>query len=238
MKVEELIAYAFKKVGFVFSEENLRAAYEAEALYYLNEEISSLNRSGNTCAYFTEVDFTMVPAQQDYTFGLTESDVTTEPFTEVEFVHILWDGVNYSLSPETRKLRLGSTTFPQPYDAIPGEVLVKRNLTQAILSFYQIPNLALPCKVYGKQEISKFVQYQDITNVPEYYLKYLLYVCAKEIAGQYVGTTWTDVDEMSLEKARNDVFSAPELDVGIINTPALLNSTNNAIGLASIYGSI
>lgn len=236
MKVEELISYAFKKIGFVFSEENLLASLYEEALFYLNEEISMLNRSGATCAFFTETEFTINAGQQDYTFGLIGSDITTEPFTEIEYVRMQWQGTWYSIAPETRKMRLGSITYPHPYNTIPCEVLFKKNLTQAILSFYQIPNIELPSIVYGKQEISKFVKYQNITNVPAYYLKYLRYACAKQISAQYTATTWTDIDEMELKQAKKDVFSAPEVNVDIINSPLLLDSSSNAIGLASIYG--
>lgn len=238
MKVEELILRGFEKIGYVFSEENLRAARYTEAFYYLNEEISALNRSGGCAPWYTSVNFTFTPGQGDYTFGLTASDVTTQPFTEVEYVRMLWQGVYYSIAPETRKLRLGSTTYPQPYDVIPVEVLFERNNTQATLSFYQIPNIAIPVIVYAKQELAQFVQYQDITNVPAYYLKYLRYSLAKELAAVYTGTTWTDVDEATLNQARRDVFSAPEVNVDIINTPELLGHTSNAVGLASIYGSM
>lgn len=238
MKVEELILYAFNKIGFVFSEETLRAAKYAEALFYLNEEVSALNRSGGTCAFYTEVPFTFVSGQQDYTFGLADSDVITEPFTEVEYVQILWNGIYYSIAPETRKQRLAGITYPQPYEAIPWEVLFKRNRLQAILSFYQIPALELPAIVYGKQEIPKFVPLMDITNLPEYYLYYMRLKCAKKLAAQYTGNTWTDDDEIELGRARNDVFSAPEVNVDIINSPLLLDNSSDAVGLAAIYGGV
>ncbi len=238
MKVEQLLSMSFSKIGYVFSEETLRASKYQEALYYLNEEISALNRSGGTCAYFTSVTFNFVSGQQDYTFGLTDSDVTTEPFTEVEYVRMLWNGIYYSISPETRKQRLAGVTYPQSTQAIPWEVLFNRNLTQAILSFYQIPAIEIPVTVFGKQEITQFVPLMDITNIPAYYLKYMRLKLAKQLASQYISTTWTDMDEMELKQAANDVFSAPEVNVDIINSPMLVEQGGNATNLAAIYGSV
>lgn len=240
MKVEELILYAFKKIGYVFSEENLRAALYAEALFYLNEEISTLNRSGVYIPYFSEVSFDFVSGQADYTIGPagTNSDVTANAFVEINYVQVLWEQILYSITISTRKHRYNAVLYPQPTDAIPAEVLFRRNNTQAILSFYQPPQLELPVTVKGKQELSSFQQYQDITNIPAYFLKYFRLCCSKQLAAQYIGTTWTDVDEMELTKITAAVFSASEVNVDIISSPQLLECGSAATDpLASIYGS-
>lgn len=238
MKTEQLIQYAFKKIGFVQSEENMQGERYDEALFYLNEEISTLNRSGVYVPYFSEVTFNFVAGQAQYTIGLTSSDVTASPFIELNYVNVLWESAYYNVTISTRKFRYDNITYPQPLDGVPGEVLFTRNRTQAILNFYQPPNLVLPCTVYGKQELTQFVSFQDITNVPAYLLKYFRLSCAKQLAGEYIGSVWTDVDEIELTEIKKAVFAADEVNVDIINGPELLNNDSMGDPLSSIYGSI
>lgn len=237
MKVEQLISYAFKKIGFVFSEENLKDEKYAEALYYLNEELSTLSRAGVLIPNFTEVNFNFIAGKSDYSIGLENSDIIAEPFSDLDYVNVVWNNVIRNIPIVTRKQRFLGISSTLPISGIPWQVLFKRNNFQSILSFMQPPGLALQVNVHGKQSLTKFMKYQDITNIPEWCLKYFRLACAKQLASQYVGLSWTDTDEMEFQALKKDITAANDVDMDIINSNSLLWSNGWArSGYPGIYG--
>lgn len=237
MKVEELISYAFKKIGFVFAEENLKNEKYAEALYYLNEELSTLSAAGVLIPNFTKVSFNFVSGKSDYSIGLTNSDVIAEPFNDIDYVNVVWDNVIRDIPVVTRKARYLGISSTQGVSSPPWQVLFLRNNFQSILSFMQPPDTAMLVNVYGKQNLTKFAKYQEITNIPEWYLKYFRLACAKQLASQYVGLSWTDVDESEFLNLKKQITSANDIDMDIINSNALLwNDGFSRAGYPGIYG--
>lgn len=236
--VNELIREAFKTLNLIEVNANLSAAEQNEGLFYLNEEVATLNGNGIAIPYFSEVQYNTVVGQGSYTIGPagTNSDVTANRFVEVETVAITISDVMIPLPIDSRFEAFETGRLVQNVTpGIPSEVWVTYTNTQSVLHLYLPPDDEYEITVRGKQELSYFEANTNITSIPDYMRKYFRYALAKELSMSYPSAVWTPQLEGQYQKLLSNIKANNEIDIAIRPTCAFLGSSGSGYYLTPIF---
>lgn len=232
----QLILEAYKTIALITSNETLTSEQQARGLYLLNEEIARLNQSGNSISFYSELDFNLVAGKPSYSIGPAGSDVVANPFTEVEFVSLIYSNVISPLKIITRFEAFSVGRLANTSPCIPDQVWVTHNNTQTILNFYLPPDQPYQVQVRGKEQLSEFALFQNISNVPKTALKYFRYALASELANEYPALVWTPKHQSTLDELYAELTGASEIDLAIRPSPAFTANGNSGGVLTRIYG--
>jgi len=125
------------------------------------------------------------------------------------------DGVTYPLIDESRNDFLAAWKY-EPLQGLPRFIIVFPDTDVVRLRLYPRPSQVYNFNIRGKFQLSELTANDTMDSVPQYYLRYLLFASAKDIA-MYKGRAdaWTDKLELMLDKATDDMVSASETNTAI-----------------------
>jgi len=174
----ELIVKAYYLSGIVSRKfQTVTGDQLTDGLSLLNEALATEGIDGQLIPYYQEYTFTAVPGQEVYFIpGLIEPETLTFNIGDVR----------YSMQYRQRRKYFG-TSRADNIRSLPYEWHIERKLNGADLYMFFLPNVDYPLKLWGKFKLD------DITDLCEdlllkydrYFIKYLTYALAREIADEW-----------------------------------------------------
>lgn len=147
-----------------------------DGLNMLNALLSLKSANTNLIPYYSEYQFTAVVGQEVYFIpNLVMCETFTFNIGELRFCTY----------PVARRQYQGSSRVDN-IESLPYNYNIERCLGGANLSMYFLPEMAYPCKVWGKFGFDSVTLNEDLSTVYElYYIDYLRYRLAQRICSEY-----------------------------------------------------
>jgi len=221
----QLIDSAYKFV--VNSEEldTLSPKQESQGLILLNQLLDFKTAEISQIPYYQPYNFTAVVGQEEYFIPLLVYPST---------ITFTLGTVRYEIDIIQRKQYKGWGRANN-ITTLPSQAYFQRTLNGTNLFLYPLPNLAYPFEIEGKFGFSSVTIDEELTAFEGFYLRYLKYALAEDIADEYQ-ISLTPSQERKLrhmERMIRDV-SPPDLSLDIMqvlgNGPFSLNYGDVNIG--------
>ena len=125
------------------------------------------------------------------------------------------DGVDYPLIDESRGVFFGSYKF-NPQSGLPRFVIVTNDLNLTTMQFYPSASQQYNVFVYGKFELPALTENSDMSGLPLYYIRYLRFALARDLA-YYKGrsSAWDQKLESMFQEAKDEMESVSTMDLVI-----------------------
>lgn len=156
------------------------------ALKRLNKLISYYSGSGIMTTIAKEVVVTLGIGQSNITFGsplyVPLPDVTTEGrLSDAQNIWLLLQGVTYPLIIQSRNEFLSSFKF-DPQLGLPRFAIIYNQTDLTTLRIFPGPSQVFELHIYGKFEPAALDENSTMTSFPEYFLRYLNFALARDLA--------------------------------------------------------
>lgn len=197
-------------------------------LEVLNQLLQSYAATGLLITIADTVSCALSIGQQEVVCG--PADYTPTPdiihgrLANLNNAWLLLSGVTYPLIYDSKNEFLAAWKY-DPLQGLPRFVIMFQEREVTRLRIYPAPSQFFEFFARGKFQIPELTANSDMGDVPQYYLRYLLFASAKDIA-MYKGRAdaWTDKLEMMLVQARDIMEAASEINVEITgDKESLLN---------------
>ena len=196
----------------------------------LNQLLQSYASTGLLLTIAQTVSVPVAIGQEEVVCGpasfVPTPDITTGRLANLDSAWLDLDGVTYPLIDESRNDFLAAWKY-QPLQGLPRFVIVFPDNEVVRLRLYPRPSQVYEFNIRGKFQLGELTSNDTMASVPQYYLRYLLFAAAKDIA-MYKGRSeaWTDKLELMLQRATDDMVSASETNVAITgDRDSLLNGS-------------
>lgn len=192
-----------------------------KGVQFLNELLKSYSSSSLLLTIAKKVEFNLAIGQQFVTFGdptyEPTPDVTEGRLSNLERAWLQLDGVDYPLIDESRGVFFGSYKY-EPQVGLPRFVIVTNDLNLTTMQFYPAASQEYDVFVYGKFELPELLQSGTMEGFPLYYIRYLRFALARELAF-YKGrsSAWDVKLEAMYQAARDEMESVSTMDL-VINS--------------------
>lgn len=225
--VNDLILQSLKTVRLATLFQGPRPEYVTDALSLLREITSTFNASGIMIPYQTDLTFDLVADQKTYRIGVSgDVDVVHQPFVEVNYITIHWQGIQYPITiiNDLNELSVFKATNIQTLpDAARVHQVIASDTNELVteIIFFNAPSQVYECRIRGKATLVKPDLQDDITGLPDFYKRFLRLWVAKEISRYYPTNGLTAQDEQDLLAAENLIRATSDLDLWV-RTPGYL----------------
>lgn len=207
----ELITKAYYLSQIVSRElEQVSGQQIGDGLIMLNALLSLKSAHTRLVPYYSEYDFTAVPAQEIY---FIPNLLACETFT-----FTLGD-VRYSMSPTSRRNYFGSGRVNN-ITSLPFNWHLERTNGGSNLYVYFLPNVNYPMQIWGKFGFDNVALGQDLLlTFEEYYIDYLRYRLAQRLCSEY-GIPMQPQAAQELKELESDMtdVSPPDMTISKIST--------------------
>lgn len=194
----------------------------------LNQLLQSYASTGLLLTVAKEISVPVVTGQEVVVTGpsthVPTPDITLGRLANLDNSWLELAGVIYPLIERSRSEFLSSWKF-DPLRSLPRFVIVLPDTEVVNLRLYPAPSQGYNFNIRGKFQLDGLTSNDDMSLVPQYYHRYLLFAAAKDIA-MYKGRAeaWTEKLEVMLQTATDNMVSASEINVDLqSNNDALLN---------------
>jgi hypothetical protein len=220
--VNRLIEQAFRKAG-LFTQDRIIQGYKInEALDMLNDILDENSSEMSYVAFYEVFTFAMTPGQREYTIGRNVgNDVDHNRIVALKQVSLIASGARYPVNIISDN-DYYSVIYYESAQGRPSSVFFQNEIGQSNLIFISKPDIAYDCEIKAKFILSNLALNTDITNVPPYYLQYLKYALAKELALEYLPANWTAAHESRFKKLENHLRMMNDYDVDLRLSNALI----------------
>lgn len=220
--VNRLIEQAFRKAG-LFSQDRMIKGYKiTEALDMLNDILDENSADTTYVAFYEILQFPMVPGQRIYTIGRNlGNDVDHNRLVELKHVALIASGARYPVRV-VDDYDYYAVIYYESAQGRPASVFYQNDIAQTTLTFVAKPDIAYTCELKCKSILSGLSLNTDITNVPPYYLQYLKYALAKELALEYLPSNWTAFHEKRYQKLEDHLRTMADVDFSLRLSNALI----------------
>lgn len=208
---------------------------QEKAIQFLNELLQDYSASGLLLTVAQEVSTTLAIGQSEVTFGDATSgaNVTIGRLANLQNAWLLLDGVTYPLIDESRNVFLGSYKY-DPQLGLPRFCIIYNETNLTRMRVYPGASQQYTLNVYGKFELPLLDQNSDMSGLPHYYLRYLKFALARDLAF-YKGraNAWdAKLDKMYMEALKNmESVSAVNLVIESANESYLNGSWRVKAGI-------
>ena len=213
------------------------------ALDELNDILASFGSDGQLIPFRQKVSFQLNSGQNSYIFSDTvPSDVVMPPIVELSECNITFNNVILPclVVPYSNIVNTSRVTQLQ---AIPGTVYLQKYPEYSELYFYPAPTplINLIATIYAKFYLTSVTPFQEMTNIPPYFVQFLKYQLARNLRPSYPTGYLTESSEDIYQKLLKKVESSNDIDV-CIQGDALLTRTGTTtsqslLGLLPVAGS-
>lgn len=153
-------------------------------------------------------------------------DITVGRMANVIAAWIELDGVDYPLISQSRDEFLASFKY-EPLQGLPRFLIVYEDTLVTQLQIYPAPSQVFEFFLRAKFQLNAVTSNDDLSILPQYYIRYLLFAGAKDVA-MYKGRSeaWTPKLEQMLQDATDQMVAASEVNTEITGDRAsLLNGS-------------
>jgi hypothetical protein len=192
---------------------------QSKALQFLNELISYYSATGLMLTIAQKIHIPIQIGQQFVTFAdpayLPTADVPMGRLCNLENAWLNLDGVTYPMYDESRNTFFASYKY-EPLQGLPRFAIITNDLNITTMQVYPAPSQAFELWVYGKFEMLSLTATMDMSGFPAYYIRYLRWALARELAF-YKGraSAWTQDLKDILTEARLEMESVSPVNLNI-----------------------
>lgn len=124
-------------------------------------------------------------------------------------------GVTYPLIDKSRDEFLAAWKY-EPLQGLPRFAIVFPNTEYVDIQLYPAPSQFFEFFARGKFQLSTYTKDSDLSNLPQYYIRYLLFACARDVC-MYKGRAdaWTPKLEQMYQEAYDIMVSTSEVNLSI-----------------------
>ena len=221
--VNKLIEGSFKRIGLFSEDQPLGNGKTTEGLFYLSALMDEFANSPERIAYYSTVQFNLVPGQREYTFSKQlGADVNSQRIVELKFVNIENNDVIYPVEITEDALFLNrSRTDTQT--CLPSKCYLQNKVGTSTLVFFTLPDIAYECTVKAKFVLDHPTLNSELDEVPESYYLFLELALGRSLKGIYRGAIWTQDHEREYMAKLNNVTQASDTD--------MVSDAGSALGL-------
>lgn len=197
-------------------------------MFCLNELLTSYAANGLMLTIAKTVSCPIAIGQQEIVFGpntfLPLPDITLGRLAAADSAWLLLDNLTYPITFISRDQFLASFTY-QPLQGLPLWAIIYPDTEVVRIRIYPAASQIYQFYLRGKFEFSELAPTDDMAILPKYYMRYLRYALAKDIAMENGrASAWTPDLQKELDDARALMESASEVNLSITGNPGnLLN---------------
>lgn len=204
-------------------------------LYSIGDGVTGIGIPANTV--ITNIDGNTVTINNNATVTGVETVTFTHDITDPSIVYIkkgrmanldsAWlelSGVTYPLIIKSRDEFLAAWKY-EPLQGLPRFAITYPDTDVVFVQLYPAPSQFFEFFVRGKFQIYELDANDDMSVVPQYYRRFLLFATAKDVA-LYKGRAdaWTEKLEMQYQEAYNKMVAASEVNLTVCgDEESLLN---------------
>jgi hypothetical protein len=191
----------------------------SKGIHFLNNLLKFYSSSALLLTISKKIMFQVQIGQQFVTFGdpsfVPVPNVTQGRLANLENAWLELDGVDYPLINESRNVFYGSYKY-FPQKGLPRFVIIDNDTNLTTMQLYPSPSQVYNVWVYGKFQLAYISENDDMSSLPQYYQRFLLFALARDLA-LFKGRSraWTpDLEKMYLE-AFDQIESVSSLNLVI-----------------------
>jgi|SRR5882672_3829026 len=193
-----------------------------KGIQFLNELLRSYAGNGLMITVSKEVEHDIFPVvNAPYFLTIGDSDYVPTPdissgrLVDLENAWIILDNVSYPLIIETRNDFFASYKF-SPLAGLPRYIIVYPQTNLTTVQVYPGPSQFFELHMYGKFELPSVVQSDTLTELPQYYIRYLRFALARDLAF-YKGRSeaWTEKLQSMYKQAEDDMKSTSSFNLQV-----------------------
>lgn len=213
----QLIIGAFNLIG-VYSPNDVPEDKDIQVgLDQLNEILASFGADGQFIPFRKKVTFPLIGGQSTYIFSDTvPADVVMAPMIELSECNINFNDVVYpcSVVPYSNIVNNARVSNLQ---AIPGTVYLQKHVEYSEVVFYPSPTglMSLTSTVYAKFCLGIVERFQELVDIPGYYIRFLKYELARVLASIYPSAYWPAHSEATYQLLFKQISAVNDMDTSI-----------------------
>lgn len=216
--VNKLIENAFKTAGLFTQDKRIEGSRVTEALDYLNELLDEFAAGPEYIAYYQDISFVMTPNQGQYVLSqAVAADVNSHRLVDLKYAVVETGGNRYPVDVIDDH-EYFTIVYNTSITGRPSSVFLQNGIDilgneQSTLMFLKAPDIAYTCHIKGKFVLSHVLLNTGITTLPKFYMKFLRYALAKELAMQFMPKNWTQYHEQTYSKLRSMLTAITDINV-------------------------
>lgn len=194
----------------------------------LNQLLNSYAATGLMITIAQEAQVNLSIGQQYVVIGpstyVPTPDIILGRLANLDSAWLLLNGVTYPLIIESRDEFLAAWKY-EPLQGLPRFVIAYPQNEIVNLRIYPAPSQFFEFHIRGKFQLPNLTSNDDLSLLPDYYVRYLLFAVAKDVA-MYKGRAdaWTDKLEQMLRDATDIMVASSEVNTAITgDRESLLN---------------
>lgn len=228
--VRQFIHQAYRLINPGNPTQPLHGNDEEQGILILNELLSSYASTGLMLTIAKEVNIPLTVNQEFVVVGpltfLPLPDITLGRLANYESAWLLLDGVTYPLINKSRDEFLAAFKY-DPLAGLPRFTIIYPDTDVVRIRLYPAPSQFFQFYLRAKFQLTDLGANDDMSALPGYYLRYLKFAAAKDIA-LYKGRAeaWTDSLEQTYREAKDIMEASSEVNLTITGDRAsLLNGS-------------
>lgn len=217
--VKQFVSDAYQLISANSPTVPLQGNDNLKAIQFLNELLQDYSSSGLLLTIAKTVQFTVALNQSEITFGSPDyeptPDVTEGRLANLQNAWLTLQGVTYPLIDESRNVFLGSYKY-DPQIGLPRFCIIYNETNLTRMRIYPGASQLYTLNVYGKFELPLLNQNSTMAGLPTYFMRYLKYGLARDLAF-YKGraNAWDEKLQSMFEEAKKNMESASSVNLAI-----------------------
>ena len=193
----------------------------SKGVQFLNELLEEYSATGQLLTVARTIEQIITTGDQELSIGSPDfvptPDITEGRLSQLMESWLILEGVTYPL------LELSETEFNQswkynPLDGLPRYLIIRQETDISYARIYPAPSQEFTLFIRAKFEISDFDTNDTMETLPKYYMRYLKFALASDLA-DYKGRSeaWTPKLEAKLKQARSDMIAASPINLDVVS---------------------
>lgn len=165
--------------------------------------------------FLTTLDFVFVPGQDRYSISdLVPADIAADRIVDLSFANYFVSSISYPLRIVNKatyyNIARQTTVLTRP-----GIILLDKQPTESFIIVYPRPDQPYPCSLKVKSMIDKLEPFEDISELPPYYYRFLKFAMAREFLAYYPSGNWPQTNEDSYQDMYSNLKNSNETDLTV-----------------------
>lgn len=228
--VEDIVLRSFRMIGEFRRGEVLADGQINEAFDIMNDMLSAFSMSALYIPYETKISFLLTPPVDQYIFTSVPQPIGPPPTPGAPIVI----GVNQIIKLNHVNITVGSSPGALDWplriiskaefyevarikssSSVPGYCFLNIQNQESTVQFYPSPNIVYPVEIKAKVALDSLTRFTDITSLPPFYFKFLIFSLARELISYYPSANWTPEAEKEFVEMRKLIQGTPDFDLSI-----------------------
>lgn len=191
----------------------LLQAYAATGLMItIANTVTASVSNGNDGVIFTPENYVFTPPSQNL---INPVQIAEGRLANLDNAWLLLSGVTYPLIYKSRDEYLAAWKY-NPLSGLPRFIILFPETDYVEARLYPSPSQSFTFQARGKFQLSELTKDSDLSALPQYYIRYLLFAGARDVA-MYTGRSeaWTDKLEALYIEAKDVMEGSAEINLAI-----------------------